>query len=79
MRCYSCWQYVPADCCCLLDGVDDLFVLQTLSFLTYVLRGYAQQMQKHQDNLVACVLLLLLNCPPEPAQSRKVRLLAFVL
>ncbi|GAB5370731.1 hypothetical protein AAMO2058_001518200 [Amorphochlora amoebiformis] len=50
--------------------------VKTLSFLTYVLRGFADRMQPHQDTLSKCVIQLLLNCPTSSINSRKELLVA---
>ena len=50
--------------------------VKTLSFLTYVLRGFAAQMQPHQDDLSQSVIHLLLNCPTSSINSRKELLVA---
>eukprot|EP00466_Bigelowiella_natans_P000476 jgi/Bigna1/33130/e_gw1.1.3.1 len=50
--------------------------VKTLSFLTYVLRGFADRMHPHQDNLSKCVIQLLLNCPTSSINSRKELLVA---
>jgi len=50
--------------------------VKTLSFLTYVLRGFNDRMKEYQDELPKCVISLLRNCPPESVSSRKELLVA---
>jgi transformation/transcription domain-associated protein len=50
--------------------------VKTLSFLTYVLRGYAQGMEPHKDILPDCVIRLLRNCPADAINCRKELLVA---
>jgi hypothetical protein len=45
---------------------------QTLSFLAYMLRGYAEHLRPYQEQIPKCVIALLLNCPHECAAIRKV-------
>jgi transformation/transcription domain-associated protein len=47
---------------------------QTLSFLAYMLRGYAEHLRPYQEQIPKCVIALLLNCPHECAAIRKVPL-----
>lgn len=46
--------------------------VQTLSFLTYVLRGFSSKMQDHREALARVVIQLLANCPQDAVNSRKV-------
>jgi transformation/transcription domain-associated protein len=50
--------------------------VKTLSFLTYVLRGFSDRMREYQDELARCVIQLLRNCPTEAVNSRKELLVA---
>ena len=45
--------------------------VKTLSFLTYLLRAFADFMRSYQESIPKCVIQLLLTCPPEAAASRK--------
>ncbi len=45
---------------------------KTLSFLAYMLRGFADHLQPYRENIPKCVIQLLLNCPNESAATRKV-------
>jgi len=53
-------------------------VAQTLSFLTYVLRGFADRMKPYQEHLSKAVIQLLLNCPASSITSRKVSALVIL-
>lgn len=50
--------------------------MKTLSFLTYLLRGFADLMRPHEDAVAAAVLSLLAACPPEAGATRKDLLVA---
>ena len=50
--------------------------VKTLSFLAYVLRGFAEHLQPYKENIPKCVIQLLLNCPNESASVRKELLIA---
>ena len=45
--------------------------VKTLSFLTYLLRAFADFMRPYQESIPKCVIQLLLMCPPESASIRK--------
>ena len=45
--------------------------VKTLSFLTYLLRAFADLMRQYQESIPKCVIQLLLMCPPESASIRK--------
>lgn len=45
--------------------------VKTLSFLTYLLRAYADVMRPYQESIPKCVIQLLLTCPPESVSIRK--------
>ena len=49
---------------------------KTLSFLTFLLRGYADVMKQYEDTIAKCVIMLLHICPPEAVSSRKELLVA---
>jgi len=50
--------------------------IKTLSFLAYMLRGWADHLKPYQDSIPKCVIQLLLNCPSESAGIRKELLIA---
>eukprot|EP01114_Cavostelium_apophysatum_P014185 TRINITY_DN3613_c0_g1_i5.p1 TRINITY_DN3613_c0_g1~~TRINITY_DN3613_c0_g1_i5.p1 ORF type:complete len:3612 (+),score=1106.25 TRINITY_DN3613_c0_g1_i5:200-11035(+) len=50
--------------------------VKTLSFLAYMLRGFAEHLRPYQDSIPRCVIQLLLNCPSESAGIRKELLIA---
>ena len=45
--------------------------VKTLSFLTYLLRAFADFMRPYQESIPKCVIQLLLTCPPESVSIRK--------
>eukprot|EP00966_Prymnesium_polylepis_P290760 6715480-Prymnesium_polylepis.1 len=45
--------------------------VKTLSFLTYLLRAFADFMRPYQESIPKCVIQLLLTCPPESVAIRK--------
>ena len=45
--------------------------MKTLSFLTYLLRAFADFMRPYQESIPKCVIQLLLTCPPESVSIRK--------
>jgi len=45
--------------------------VKTLSFLAYMLRGFAEQLRPYQDSIPKCVIQLLLNCPHECAAIKR--------
>lgn len=47
-------------------------ILQTMSFLAYVLRVYAQLLQEFLPKLPEIVVRLLKDCPRERSSARKV-------
>eukprot|EP01083_Nonionella_stella_P094069 263840_1 len=50
--------------------------VKTMSFLTYVLRGYAEIMAQHEDTIAHCVIELLRQCPGNSMSSRRELLVA---
>ena len=60
--------------CCTSQSNSFFFISnsQTLSFLAYMLRGYADHLKPYQENIPKYVIQLLHNCPSESAAIRKV-------
>jgi len=50
--------------------------VKTLSFLTYLLRAFAEIMRPYQESIPKCVINLLRNCPAESVSIRKDILIA---
>jgi transformation/transcription domain-associated protein len=50
--------------------------VKTLSFLTYVFRGFAKRVEPHRDALAACAIHLLVACPADVISTRKELLIA---
>jgi hypothetical protein len=50
--------------------------VKTLSFLTYLLRGFADTMAKHEKTIAESVINLMRNCPPDAVATRKELLVA---
>ena len=50
--------------------------VKTLSFLAYLLRGYADRMRPHEDRIISNVVQLLQLCPRESVATRKEALVA---
>ena len=50
--------------------------VKTLSFLTYLLRGFTDQMKPHQERIASSVISLLTYCPKEALSVRKELLVA---
>ena len=50
--------------------------VKTLSFLTYLLRGFTEQMKPHQERIASSVISLLTYCPKEALSVRKELLVA---
>lgn len=50
--------------------------VKTLSFLAYMLRGFAEHLKPYQENIPKYVIQLLFNCPNESASIRKELLIA---
>ena len=69
-------SFVCMQSVCAIVGLGLFVCIQTLSFLTYVLRGFAERLMQHQDILCKAVLQLLLTCPHENVNSRKELLVA---
>jgi transformation/transcription domain-associated protein len=45
--------------------------VKTLSFLTYLLRGFAELMRPFEGEISAAIIKLLKCCPPEAVNTRK--------
>ncbi|KAJ3191208.1 hypothetical protein HK101_007980 [Irineochytrium annulatum] len=54
----------------------DFKSLQTVSFVAYILRMYAQYMKPHENTVAEAVVSLLKDCPPEASVQRKELLVA---
>ena len=50
--------------------------VKTLSFLTYLLRGFSSVMRTFEDSIGSSVIQLLASCPPEAVTTRKELLVA---
>ena len=50
--------------------------VKTLSFLTYLLRGFAKKMRAYEDSIGSAVITLLGSCPAESVTTRKELLVA---
>jgi transformation/transcription domain-associated protein len=50
--------------------------VKTLSFLAYLLRGFAEHLRPYQSEIPKYAIQLLLNCPNESASTRKELLIA---
>jgi len=50
--------------------------VKTLSFLTYLLRGFAEMMRPHEADISRSVIALMRSCPGESAATRKELLVA---
>ena len=50
--------------------------VKTLSFLTYLLRGFGEHMKLHEDRIATNVIALMTTCPRESVSSRKELLVA---
>lgn len=50
--------------------------VKTLSFLTYLLRGFSNMMRSFEDSIGACVIQLLATCPQDAVTTRKELLVA---
>jgi transformation/transcription domain-associated protein len=50
--------------------------VKTLSFLTYLLRGFQDMMRQHEDRISRSVIDLLKNCPGDAVTTRKELLVA---
>jgi len=50
--------------------------VKSLSFLTYLLRGFSPLMKPHQDKISNSVIMLMKTCPKEAVTTRKELLVA---
>lgn len=50
--------------------------VKTLSFLTYLLRGFTPLMQEYEQQISSSVIMLLRSCPADAVATRKELLVA---